>query len=294
MKLKAVELVNALTAHFEQLNVLTQTSVNVNQNVVKAELGNFLLFASFVDAFGVQDTSTFELVKALTDEAGFAEAIDTVAFGKVIGEYGYVLDDQRFSFAKSLFDQMAATDSNYLGFAKVLTDAVSGISDHSARGTGKALSDAPVASDTVYSFGVTKPLTDAATFTDDIDGAASILDDQEMQFRKIKSNIASAAETFTRQVGYNRLFSDNSIASETHYVVTGKHLSDTPVATETLAKSLTRQRSDSALFGDASVVTSGKVLLNLASSTDAGSLRSQGYTDFTYFAEDFVGASTTF
>jgi len=120
------------------------------------------------------------------------------------------------------------------------------------------------------------------------------LDDQEMQFRKIKSNIASAAETFTRQVGYNRLFSDNSIASETHYVVTGKHLSDIPVATETLVKSLTRQRSDSALFGDASVVTSGKVLLNLASSTDAGSLRSQGYTDFTYFAEDFVGASTTF
>lgn len=349
MKLKAVELVNALTAHFEQLNVLTQTSVNVNQNVVKAELGNFLLFASFADALGLQEETAFELVKALTDEAGFAEAIE-VAFGKVIGEYGYVLDDQRFSFAKSLFDQMAATDSNYLGFAKVLTDAVSGISDRLARGTGKALSDAPVASDTVYSFGVTKPLTDAAatldndviafakaladhgffaeaidtlafgkglsdapvasdaidsfgltkalidtvTFTDDIDGEASILDDQEMQFRKIKSNIASAAETFTRQVGYNRLFSDNSIASEIHYVVTGKHLSDIPVATETLAKSLTRQRSDSALFEDASVVTSGKVLLNLASSTDAGSLRSQGYTDFTYFAEDFVGASTTF
>jgi len=349
VKLKAVELVNALTAHFEQLNVLTQTSVNVNQNVVKAELGNFLLFASFADALGLQEETAFELVKALTDEAGFAEAIE-VAFGKVIGEYGYVLDDQRFSFAKSLFDQMAATDSNYLGFAKVLTDAVSGISDRLARGTGKALSDAPVASDTVYSFGVTKPLTDAAatldndviafakaladhgffaeaidtlafgkglsdapvasdaidsfgltkalidtvTFTDDIDGEASILDDQEMQFRKIKSNIASAAETFTRQVGYNRLFSDNSIASEIHYVVTGKHLSDIPVATETLAKSLTRQRSDSALFEDASVVTSGKVLLNLASSTDAGSLRSQGYTDFTYFAEDFVGASTTF
>ena len=349
MKLKAVELVNALTAHFEQLNVLTQTSVNVNQNVVKAELGNFLLFASFADALGLQEETAFELVKALTDEAGFAEAIE-VAFGKVIGEYGYVLDDQRFSFAKSLFDQMAATDSNYLGFAKVLTDAVSGISDRLARGTGKALSDAPVASDTVYSFGVTKPLTDAAatldndviafakaladhgffaeaidtlafgkglsdapvasdaidsfgltkalidtvTFTDDIDGEASILDDQEMQFRKIKSNIASAAETFTRQVGYNRLFSDNSIASEIHYVVTGKHLSDIPVATETLAKSLTRQRSDSALFEDASVVTSGKVLLNLASSTDAGSLRSQGYTDFTYFAEDFVGASRTF
>ena len=33
---------------------------------------------------------------------------------------------------------------------------------------------------------------------------------------------------------------------------------------------------------------------NTASSTDAGSLRNQGYADFTFFAEDYVGASRTF
>jgi len=348
VKLKAVELVNALNAHFEQLNVLTQTSVNVNQNVVKAELGNFLLFASFVDVAPARDEAVLGFFKTLTDDAGTADRA-VLAVDKLVTEYGYTIDDQRMNLGKGAFDPATASDVRYLGFAKAVNDVVSAVSDQVSRGTGKALgdvvgtaealafaltnarsdtasstdndviafvkaladhgflaeaidtlafgkglSDAPVASDAIDSFGLTKALTDTVTFTDDIDGAASILDDQEMQFRKIKSNIASAAETFTRQVGYNRLFSDNSIASETHYVVTGKHLSDIPVATETLVKSLTRQRSDSALFGDASVVTSGKVLLNLASSTDAGSLRSQGYTDFTYFAEDFVGASTTF
>ena len=77
-------------------------------------------------------------------------------------------------------------------------------------------------------------------------------------------------------------------------MVTGKQLYDIPVATETLAKSLVRQLTDSALFGDATVVSPNKVVLDLTSSTDAGTLRSQGYSDFTYFKEDFVGASTTF
>ena len=35
MKLKSVELVNALSAAFEQLQVLTQTSVNINQTWLK-------------------------------------------------------------------------------------------------------------------------------------------------------------------------------------------------------------------------------------------------------------------
>jgi len=57
VKLKSVELVNALSATFEQLNVLTQTSVNINQNVVTAEQGNFVLFAAFLDVFHISDGS---------------------------------------------------------------------------------------------------------------------------------------------------------------------------------------------------------------------------------------------
>ena len=78
-------------------------------------------------------------------------------------------------------------------------------------------------------------------------------------------------------------------------MLTGKQIYDIPVASENLAKAFSKAPFlDSALLGDATAVAAGKVLLDSASTTDAGSLRSQGYSDFTFFAEDFVGASTTF
>jgi len=158
----------------------------------------------------------------------------------------------------------------------------------------------------------TKQLSDTVSFTDDVDGTASILDDQEMQFTKIKTDVAAAIDVFERQVDFDRAFADASgvvdndllaigkplsdapNTSDSTNMVTGKQIYDIPVASETLAKSFNRPRSDSALLGDATVVALGKVVLDLTSSTDTGSLRSQGYSDFTYFAEDFVGASTTF
>jgi len=44
----------------------------------------------------------------------------------------------------------------------------------------------------------------------------------------------------------------------------------------------------------ASTVAFARAFTETTSATDAGSLRSQGYADFTYFAEDYVGASRTF
>ena len=410
MKLKSVELVNALSAEFEQLNVLTQTSVNINQNVVEAELGNFVLFAAFLDVFHIADGSrptdqlVFDFFKTLVDDAAIAD-VATTGVIKVFNDAGYATDSERIQFAKHAFETITTSDPYYFEFAKALNDSVSGIGDQAilfakkvqgetigtgdvstlstalgkADGTalqdepafstskpiaeiiasagdqtflfakkfsadqvtglddtavlayakpltehpatsdndviafakaladhgfiaeaidtlavGKVFSDAYAASDVINTLGITKALFDTVTFTDDVDGAASLLDDQEMQFQKLTTDAASVVEQFYRQVGYTRAFSDSSALVDTTNMVTGKQLYDIPVATETLAMSFTRPRSDSALFGDANVVSSNKVVFDLTSSTDAGSLRSQGYSDFTYFEEDFVGASTTF
>ena len=482
MKLKSVELVNALSAEFEQLHVLTQTSVNINQNVVEAEQGNFVLFAAFLDVFHIADGSRptdqiiFDFFKPLVDDAAIAD-VATTGVIKVFNDAGYATDSERIQFAKHAFETITTSDPYYFEFAKALNDSVSGIGDqailfakkvqgddlgaadavsldaalgkadastaldepslHSGKplfnesmfaeahtmafakaladqvtsaedyvtiftkkasdevvatldllqknfGTAfddatslaeaysvamskpiseliasagdqafifakkasaelistidndvlafakalsdhgfaseaidtiamvKRLSEAPAASDAINTLGITKLLTDTVTFTDDVDGAASLLDDQEMQFSKSTTDIASVAETFFRQVGYSRDFADSSALTDdqqinagkiladspsmadTTNLVTGKQNYDIPVATETLAMSFTRPRSDSALFGDANVVSSNKVVFDLTSSTDAGSLRSQGYSDFNYFAEDFVGASSTF
>lgn len=559
MRLKSVELVNALSAAFEQLQVLTQTSVNINQNVIQAEQGQFVLFAKYFDKITVEDGArpsdqmVFEFFKTLTDNAGVAENA-TNAFFKVAADYGYVLDDQRWRFIKGAFEEVSLSDAintkdfgkllrdtagvadapakhfskpttadgvnlagdvivkltelgkadvsivsetHYYDFGKPLEDAfalgethfvavskpledtVQGFEDHvfiftkkakddtfvitdapefalgkpltdsyslsdgyslepgkvlydvvagvgdqafvftkkvkadiasaadqiNTKGFGKALADAPlfleahrydmgkpladtysvleahslepgkvlyddvagigsyvfiftkkapddtftavdqintfafgkaladsgyltdaintiyfdkapsdasVATDAINNFSTTKQLVDGVNATDDVDGTASVLDDQEMQFIKDVTHVASVSESLYRQVDYTRAFTDAGYfgddaifdvgkavfdaprASDSTNLLTGKHIYDIPVASETLAYTLARVRSDSALLGDAKAVTAGKVLLDLASTADAGSLRSQGFTDFTYFAEDYVGASRTF
>jgi hypothetical protein len=410
VRLKSAEFVNALSATFEQLNVLTQTSVNINQNVVKAEQGNFLLFASFLDTFYVEDGThpsdalffgyfkTFDdasavadlaaksLIRGISDPAYIVDSdvirfikgefeqvgsLDTQSFGfgKALNDLVSGIGDQVFLFAKKFpddpvgvsedstiatslgksdptvledaaalgvgkpeADAFSVADLNTVGFGKVSNDQVTGVDDIASLAAGKvltdqavssdndviafakallehgyiseaidtlnvgkALTDVPTASDVINTFALGKGLADTVGVTDDVDGAASILDDQEMQFQKLRTHVASVSELFERQVNFIRAFSDNASASESINMVTGKQIYDIPVASETLVKAITKSPFlDSALLGDATVVSSTKVVLDLASSTDAGSLRSQGYSDFTYFAEDFVGASTTF
>ena len=103
-----------------------------------------------------------------------------------------------------------------------------------------------------------KTLTNLVTVPADVDGEASVLDDQEMQFIKNTTNIATITEVIALATTFNRAFADS--------------------------------------FGvtDGDVLDFGKRPSNTASMTDAGSLRNQGYADFTYFQEDYVGASRTF
>ena len=85
-----------------------------------------------------------------------------------------------------------------------------------------------------------KILSETIGVTDDIDGESSVLDDQEIQFFKVRVDVAHATDTLDFTMAFNRTFTDT------------------------------------------------------ASSTDAGSIRNQGYADFTFFAEDYVGVSRTF
>ena len=150
------------------------------------------------------------------------------------------------------------------------------------------------------------------TLTDDVDGAASILDDQEMQFVKQHTDVVGFSDLIQFGFFYSRQLNDTGVSldsvafsaakaladghtvSDVINVLTGKHFSDTFSASETLAKAVSATRIDSAFLGDAHAAASAKVLSDTPLLADAGSLRSQGYCDFAYFAEDYVGASRTF
>ena len=304
--------------------------------------------AAAQDGSGVSDGAILGLFKSLTDDAALADAA-TQAFTKAVAEIGLVGDDSIVSFAKALSDGASSSDAvrlfaikqvsetispaddasyllskevpqdaasssdfNTIAVGKVAVDAASLADALDTLAVGKAIDNTFAAVDALDTVSTSKQLHSAVFATDDVDGAASVLDDQEMQFTKQRTDLAAAADALYRQVAYSRAFSDTWVladesvvafgksitdvprAADAINVLTGKHAYDIPNVSDAVAKGFSFSRTDSALLGDANTVTLSKVSQDLASMTDTGSLRSQGFSDFTYFAGDYVGASRAF
>jgi len=277
MKLESIVAIAALEAAIKRLGI---TTVTKQLPILMAiELGNFLVEVEFFGAVDVYDgTGTIDefllaFFKTLTDDTAVAENAvyafnkvlsdtpsishtEVIDFYKVLAETASAADQYAGSLNKPINDSYSATDSSTLDIGKVNEDTAS-VVESDYKDFYKALVEAPALVDiidTLAFFKATqdtvgftdaetlafvKHLLDTVNATDDIDGAASILDDQEMQFFKNTTNAATITDVLTD-------------------------------------------------------IIMGKVFLNTTSLTDAGSLRSQNYCDFTFFAEDYVGASRTF
>jgi len=282
------------------------------------------------DGFIAADSQALDVGKPVADAFAASEA-HFVAVGKPLTDTFAALDEPELAYSKGATDTFALTDDDFVDVGKVvedtpsLTDAhfydyglqgnasvyfaedyvdtsyslaldILTILDLPSLGPGKVVADsASVAESFARQVDYSRSFDDDVYFTDDVDGEASILDDQEMQFFKFTTDFAGASDLFDRTVAYSRAFSDTAGLSESTNVLTSKHIYDIPVASENIAKSFSRLRADSALIGDAAIVTPGKVLLDLTSIADAGSLLSQGFTsDPNYFAGDYVGTSRAF
>ena len=267
----------------------------LSETVEPEELVQKSFGTGFADTGAASDLPSLGPHKPFSEQPIVATDVATTSAGKGVYEVPTVVDEEVLDFAKALLDN---------GYVDEAIDTLA---------VGKALSDDSTASDEVFARTVAKHLADTAYFTDDVDGEATVVDEQAMQFGKIRTDVASFADEIIVQIGFIRdfahaanltdlpslgvgkLFTDGAIPSDSINMVTGKQIYDIPVVSDNLTKSVARAISpDSALLGDAAKVSTGKALLSSASSTDAGFLRSQSYSDFTYFAEDFVGASTTF
>jgi hypothetical protein len=262
------------------------------------ELGDWIMRVERIDAFGVNDgagvlgemfTSFF---KSLTNDAALADAV-------------------AMDFIKALHDEAGFTDVQIIDFFKTLVDQAQA-TDHVA-----------------HAF--VKDLTDAVWVTDDIDGEASILDEQVMAFVKERTELSFVSDAFLRVVQFKRapedaaatqdvLFfsgdkalADTTGAADTLTYAGGKDLQDQPASSDALIYAATKALTDQAAAVDAFAVALARGSIDISAGandqlsvgpglgksdsaqfTDTGSLRSQGYSDFSYFAEDYVGASRTF
>jgi len=139
-------------------------------------------------------------------------------------------------------------------------------------------------------FDVAKALTDSTTITDAVTvvlvfirnfaDSAGVSDVSAYAF--IKALVDSVSTTEQLYFAISKLLTDGVGMIDSFDLYDG--------ATYTFTKAL----SNVSFATDAVVLTPQKGVLDTITMDSAGYLRSQGYCDFTYFAEDYVGDSRTF
>jgi len=285
----------------------------------------------FKDSSNFTDDETLHVNKRLIDSPNFTDE-QLMDFSKYIAEIADITDAHATLFTKALTDSPSrVTDLQNAHVGKSVGEHIADIVDTEIKAFNKAKQDNANVSDGINKLDFFKGSQDAANFsddetvafakfiteyvgvTDDIDGTASILDDQEMVFFKHTTDLAAATDLFTRVVAYVRSYTDNAATSDIavtaltkpiteapkftdiHRADISKLLNDLPRITDALAIELVKAPFvDAATISDVSTLNPGKIFTRMAQVTDTGSLRSQGYCDFTFFEEDYVGASRTF
>lgn len=260
---------------------------------LKAEvtLGLFLRLLGFSETAQTSDSHTVNVQKREADQGTFVDS-QIIVTGLVKAENPVATDAIAASLITSRSDSFAVSDRNILEAIKVNSDSGAFV-DSSKIDTIKALSD-------------------LATATDDVNGAA-LGDDQIITLFKPIANQSSVSELAAKLIA--KSFADSTTVSDVlqsqvifenqeieapslsddFAFVVSKNLAELPSASDNAALLFARPN-----IADAgNLVDSAVKLVNVnpsdnGGSADSGSLKSQGYCDFTYFADDYVGASRTF
>lgn len=198
--------------------------------ISSAAVGNFMPIAWLYDDAEFLDAAILNLFKNVAEDTLVAETA-TFAVVKGLVDQGAITDLAQLSLTRSVFDQFAVSDVMRPELGKVFLENSTVSEDHS--------------------FAITKALLDALYVTDDIDGEASILDDQEIQFFKNVTHVASASDSLSLQMNFVRLFTETPAVSEALFRQLGRNLSDTAVPVDTLAVGYGASKTENAFLSDA-------------------------------------------
>lgn len=264
----------------------------------------------------LSDEEILTIVKALTEQPAF---VDFHAFAqtKPFTDSGSVAEDATLQPSKVLADASAFTDNDTLD----VTKDVGGDTAQDYCDVSYFLEDYTVGDrlDRIFlvddeEFTYVKNVSEQIFVTDDLDGEASIEDDQEIAFVKTRTEIVAITDVFDRDVAYSRGFTETPAANDSPAKAVGRPALDSGTASDSFSRTVVYLRdfthlagttdtdtidfgsvkSDDGLLSDSEVKSGGKFITESPSAVSSGTLRSQGYCDFTYFAEDYVGASRTF
>lgn len=248
-------------------------------------------FSNFVSVSEIIDIA-LDLVEEPISKGSITEDL-FVAFEKTNSEQLSAIENPIITLVKDRNDTVLSSEDFFSITEKPFANIIEGLEDVSLENE-KALTNVNFAEDTEVK-DIVKYLANTVFVTDDVDGEASILDDQEIVFTKQKVDlgflneqttldntkilleIPQVEETFARTVSYSRDFSEQ-VNSE-----------------ETASFSITAIKEDTFSTTDEDHLENSLNKTESTAASSSGSLISQGYTvDNTYFLEDYVGFSRLF
>lgn len=286
-----------------------QHALSVGKNFSDSANFNLTITYDFAKSIGETAQTSDALTKvtgsSLQDQPVISENIDSIYFSKIAFDSANLVSATSVSTTKPFSDTAAFVDGQTTNFGKGLADiSITGdllalehdkfLANSGAGADAQALSVGKAADDSANftletTLGTTKLLSDSIYVTDDVDGAASIEDDQNMLFFKSRTDLGSVTELLTRQVSYSRDFLDSGVASDSvinfqtskgladtalsddsTQGVFGKGLLDNGLATDNLLRSVDyiRAFAEQGDYNDSATLLVGKVSSDNFSATD--------------------------
>ena len=286
MKLKSAEFISQIKVAYEQL---TSSAVSTVTGRIKlaTESGYFIYFAKYFDTFYVREGSnvtdefTFDLQRAIEDDVNVASFLDSVGFlveKRFPGENAVLSETHASDFGKTILESAGVAEAISLQLGRIIGEQISQAfaSESHSLAPGKVVNDAPVATDEINLFELGKVLEDTPLILEahafstgkPLQDNSSVEELHSLEPGKVNANIASASEAIDT-VAFGKVSSDAADASDDEVLNFGKglsstagfaeehsmtafmkQLSDTPVATESIAKAVSFSLFDSALFTD--------------------------------------------
>lgn len=238
------------------------------------------------DAFQVDDQALITATKGLADTLGFID-VHVMFVGKGLVDEPVVQDFPAFALSRSFEDGFAyfegpgrseyATgyfleDYAYEGapairFIKAREDAAA-LTDSTITTVVKGIDD-PVSLTETISRHISRHIADAINVTDDLDGMATLEDEQVMSLRKAVADLAGITDSFVRVVFFTRDPIDQVGVTDATNAVIGKGVADETAISDALQAKTTKALADASTVADSAAVASSKALADAFALTDA-------------------------
>jgi len=299
MKLRATAVVVAAEASAQRL----RASVTVANPVVQAQVA-YATASTTAEIHAVSVTYVVPVSAISHINLAVGVSVDDSGRYPYIIDTAVILDSLLFSVGKVFSDVASVQELKSISTTKpfadgwTVADAVSvrpelfrsesvGVTDTDTYSMAKVLRETPVVTETLY-FSMSKLRSDSWTVTD-----AKAL---QLGLTRFESVGTSDTDTYSLA----KVLLETPVVTETLYFSVAKLLADSVGMSDSFdlndgsTYTFTKDINDVSFVNDAMAKNLQPRVLETVSVDSSGSLRNQGYCDFTYFAEDYVGDSRTF